>query len=68
MAGWTGTRPAFWTGGLACVASVGLLAAVLPKLLTYDALTDEDALRRRAAHTAATGGPGQAGAVEKADT
>ncbi|MER5843345.1 MFS transporter [Streptomyces prasinus] len=68
MAGWTGTRPAFWTGGLACVASVGLLAAVLPKLLSYDALTDEDARRRRAAHTAATGGPDQAGTVEKADT
>nr|WSZ95725.1 MFS transporter [Streptomyces sp. NBC_00857] len=48
MAGWTGTRPAIWGGGVACVASVGLLAAVLPKLLTYDAATDEDALRRRA--------------------
>ncbi|MGS2587601.1 MFS transporter [Streptomyces hebeiensis] len=47
-AGWTGTRPAIWGGGLACVASVGLLAAMLPKLLTYDATTDEDALRRRA--------------------
>ncbi|MFD8970124.1 MFS transporter [Streptomyces sp. NPDC059568] len=49
MAGWTGTRPAIWGGGLACVASVGLLAAVLPKLVTYDATTDEDAQRRRAA-------------------
>ncbi|MFC8984252.1 MFS transporter [Streptomyces sp. NPDC056956] len=58
MAGWTGTRPAFWTGGLACVASVGLLAAVLPRLVTYDAQTDEDALRRRAAHLVASGGPG----------
>ncbi|MGW1884278.1 MFS transporter [Streptomyces sp. NPDC001970] len=48
MAGWTGTRAAFWTGGLACIASVGLLAAALPKLVTYDAETDEDALRRRA--------------------
>ncbi|MFJ1746591.1 MFS transporter [Streptomyces sp. NPDC088116] len=48
MAGWTGTRPAIWGGGVACVASVGLLAAVLPKLMTYDAATDEDALRRRA--------------------
>ncbi|MFF3325908.1 MFS transporter [Streptomyces sp. NPDC002889] len=48
MAGWTGTRPAIWSGGLACLASVGLLAAALPKLLTYDAATDEDALRRRA--------------------
>lgn len=49
MAGWTGTRPAVWGGGLACLVSVGLLSAVLPKLVTYDAATDEDALRRRAA-------------------
>ncbi|MFJ6939780.1 MFS transporter [Streptomyces sp. NPDC101132] len=49
MAGWTGTRAAFWTGGLACVASVAALAALLPKLITYDARTDTDALRRRAA-------------------
>ncbi|MFG3505809.1 MFS transporter [Streptomyces sp. NPDC047821] len=49
MAGWTGTRPAVWGGGLACLASVGLLTAVLPRLVTYDATTDEDALRRRAA-------------------
>ncbi|OKK08192.1 MFS transporter [Streptomyces sp. CB03234] len=55
MAGWTGTRPAFWSGGLACLASVGVLAALLPKLVTYDATTDEDALRRRAA--AAEGQP-----------
>ncbi|AXG77519.1 MFS transporter [Streptomyces paludis] len=48
MAGWTGTRTAVWSGGLACVAAVGLLSAVVPKLLTYHADTDEDALRRRA--------------------
>ncbi|MEV6393799.1 MFS transporter [Streptomyces sp. NPDC051907] len=48
MAGWTGTRAAVWSGGVACVVSVGLLAAALPKLVTYDAETDEDALRRRA--------------------
>lgn len=48
MAGWTGTRPAIWSGGVACVAAVGLLATALPKLLTYDAETDEDAVRRRA--------------------
>lgn len=48
MAGWTGTRSAFWSGGLACVASVAVLAALLPKLISYDADTDEDALRRRA--------------------
>ena len=50
MAGWTGTRPAIWSGGVACVASVALLAAALPKLLTYDSAMDEDALRRRARH------------------
>ncbi|MFE3180143.1 MFS transporter [Streptomyces violascens] len=49
MAGWTGTRAAVWSGGVACVAAVGLLAAALPKLITYDAATDEDAARRRAA-------------------
>ncbi|MFG3283717.1 MFS transporter [Streptomyces sp. NPDC048111] len=49
MAGWTGTRTAVWSGGVACVAAVGLLAAALPKLVTYDAATDEDAARRRAA-------------------
>lgn len=52
MAGWTGTRSAFWGGGLACVASVAVLAALLPKLISYDADTDEDALRRRAAREA----------------
>lgn len=46
-AGWTGTRSAIWSGGLACVASVAALTAVLPKLLSYDASTDEDAIRRR---------------------
>ncbi|MFD4632528.1 MFS transporter [Streptomyces sp. NPDC058284] len=48
-AGWTGTRSAIWSGGLACVASVGVLAAVLPRLLSYDAGTDPDAERRRMA-------------------
>ncbi len=43
MAGWTGTRTAVWSGGLACVASVAVLAALLPKLISYDADTDEDA-------------------------
>ncbi|MFJ6852057.1 MFS transporter [Streptomyces sp. NPDC091271] len=48
MAGWTGTRTAIWSGGVACVASVALLAVALPRLLTYDSETDEDAARRRA--------------------
>ncbi|MFB7866520.1 MFS transporter [Streptomyces sp. NPDC056069] len=47
-AGWTGTRAAVWSGGLACVASVGLLCLALPKLLAYDATTDEDALAHKA--------------------
>ncbi|MGW6268590.1 MFS transporter [Streptomyces sp. NPDC055060] len=51
-AGWTGTRTAVWSGGLACVASVAALTAVLPKLLSYDASTDEDAARRREVSTA----------------
>ncbi|MER6252104.1 MFS transporter [Streptomyces sp. NPDC001584] len=56
MAGWTGTRSAFWGGGLACVASVAVLAALLPKLISYDADTDGDALRRRAAREAEQAG------------
>ncbi|MFE9373442.1 MFS transporter [Streptomyces sp. NPDC006711] len=58
MAGWTGTRAAVWSGGVACVAAVGLLALALPRLVTYDAATDEDAARRRAA-----GQPGTAAAA-----
>lgn len=53
VAGWTGTRSAFWSGGLMCVAAVAMLTAMLPKLVTYDADTDEDALRRREAKRAA---------------
>ncbi|RDG36785.1 MFS transporter [Streptomyces corynorhini] len=60
MAGWTGTRTAVWSGGLACVAAVGLLAGVLPKLLTYHADTDEDALRRRAQKAGGQAGEGRA--------
>jgi MFS family permease len=52
-AGLTGTRPAIWGGGAACVAAVALLAVALPKLMTYNADTDEDAVRRRAQKEAA---------------
>lgn len=48
MAGWTGARAAIRSGGLACLAAVGLLTAALPKLISYDARTDEDARRRAA--------------------
>ncbi|MFE7430037.1 MFS transporter [Streptomyces sp. NPDC014646] len=58
MAGWTGTRSAIWSGGVACVASVALLTAALPKLLTYDSATDEDAVRRRAQREEDAGAPG----------
>ncbi|MFD7981381.1 MFS transporter [Streptomyces sp. NPDC059071] len=57
MAGWTGTRPAVWSGGVACVASVGLLCLALPKLLAYDAETDEDALARKAQQQATASAP-----------
>lgn len=58
MAGLVGVRASVWAGGLACVASIGLLALTLPKLMTYDARTDEHARRvrerREAADAAAT--------------
>ncbi|MER7791347.1 MFS transporter [Streptomyces sp. NPDC097640] len=47
MAGLVGVRASVWAGGLACVASIGLLALTLPKLMTYDARTDEHARRVR---------------------
>ncbi|MFI5803106.1 MFS transporter [Streptomyces sp. NPDC051561] len=57
VAGWTGARGAVWSGGAACVLAVGVLAAVLPKLLSYDSETDEDAVRRRGQREAAMGAP-----------
>ncbi|WPO74168.1 MULTISPECIES: MFS transporter [unclassified Streptomyces] len=57
-AGWTGTRSAIWSGGVACVASVAVLAAALPRLISYDATTDPDArLRRDRDATRATATP-----------
>ncbi|PSJ27109.1 MFS transporter [Streptosporangium nondiastaticum] len=47
MAGIVGIRGAIASGGLACVTAVGLVALALPKLLTYDARTSEDARRVR---------------------
>ncbi|MEU3874325.1 MULTISPECIES: MFS transporter [Streptomyces] len=52
MASLTNARMSVWSGGLACLASVGLLAACLPKLLSYDQRTDEHAARMRAARSA----------------
>lgn len=47
MAALTSVRTSIWSGGLACVAAVGLLAAALPKLMSYDARTNEHAARMR---------------------
>jgi hypothetical protein len=40
-------RTSVWSGGLACVAGVGLLALCLPGLMRYDVRTNEHALRLR---------------------
>ncbi|MER5973985.1 MFS transporter [Streptomyces sp. NPDC002055] len=47
MAAVTGVQAAVWGGGLLCVATVGLLALALPRLMTYDVRTDEHAVRVR---------------------
>ncbi|MGP3974978.1 MFS transporter [Streptomyces sp. 8N114] len=52
VASLTSVRTSVWSGGLACVAGVALLAAALPKLLAYDARTSEHA---RAVRTAREG-------------
>ncbi|WP_199822716.1 MFS transporter [Streptomyces sp. NRRL WC-3744] len=47
MAAWAGVRTSVWSGGLACAGAVGLLALCLPGLMTYDARTNEHAVRMR---------------------
>lgn len=49
MAALTSARASVWSGGVACVAAVGLLALALPKLMSYDARTNEHAVRMRKA-------------------
>lgn len=51
VAAWTSVRTSVWSGGLACVAAVGLLALALPKLMSYDARTSEHAAAVRSART-----------------
>ncbi|GHI58094.1 MFS transporter [Streptomyces rubradiris] len=46
-AAWAGVRASVWSGGLACAGAVGLLALCLPGLMTYDARTNEHAVRMR---------------------
>ncbi|WP_232271761.1 MFS transporter [Streptomyces gobiensis] len=47
MAALTSVRTSMWIGGLTCVAAVGLLAVCLPRLMAYDARTNEHARRMR---------------------
>jgi MFS family permease len=49
MAALTSARTSVWSGGVACVAAVGLLALALPRLMSYDARTNEHAVRMRKA-------------------
>lgn len=53
FAAWWGVRTSFWSGGVLCAGAVGLLALCLPKLMTYDARTDEHAAQVREQRTAA---------------
>ncbi|MBB5933293.1 MFS family permease [Streptomyces zagrosensis] len=57
MAAMTSVRTSVWSGGVACVAAVGLLAASLPKLMAYDARTDRHALQMRAERAKREAGP-----------
>ncbi|MGW2744679.1 MFS transporter [Streptomyces sp. NPDC001450] len=52
VAAWAGVRTSVWSGGLLCVGAMGLLALCLPGLMTYDARTDEHAVRVREQRTA----------------
>ncbi|MFH8768374.1 MFS transporter [Streptomyces sp. NPDC017958] len=51
VAAWAGVRTSVWSGGLLCVGAMGLLALCLPGLMTYDARTNEHALRQREQRT-----------------
>ncbi|MFF7973928.1 MFS transporter [Streptomyces sp. NPDC007905] len=47
VAAWAGVRTSVWSGGVLCVGAMGLLALCLPGLTSYDARTDEHAVRLR---------------------
>ncbi|MDF4250333.1 MFS transporter [Streptomyces sp. WMMB303] len=65
VASLTSVRTSVWSGGLACVAGVALLAAALPQLLAYDARTSGYARAVREAREA--GRSGEIGSPEGAD-
>ncbi|OIJ67181.1 MFS transporter [Streptomyces mangrovisoli] len=57
-AAWFGVRTSVWSGGLLCAGAVALLALCLPGLTSYDARTNEHAVRLRTRRAAAgTGAP-----------
>nr|WP_063776973.1 MFS transporter [Streptomyces viridochromogenes] len=60
VAAWQGVRASIWSGGLLCVGAVGLLALCLPKLMTYDARTNEHAVRLREQRATAAAAPASA--------
>ncbi|MGX1474123.1 UNVERIFIED_CONTAM: MFS family permease [Streptomyces canus] len=53
FAAWWGVRTSVWSGGVLCAGAVGLLALCLPKLMTYDARTDQHAAQVRDQRAAA---------------
>ncbi|MGW1952057.1 MFS transporter [Streptomyces sp. NPDC001920] len=57
VAAWQGVRTAVWSGGALCVGAVGVLALCLPKLMSYDARTNEHAVRLREQRAAAAATP-----------
>ncbi|AJT67506.1 hypothetical protein T261_5890 [Streptomyces lydicus] len=63
MAALTSVRTSVWAGGVLCFGAVGLLALTLPKLMAYDARTDEHARRKRQASAAVqeSGSGGESG-------
>ncbi|MFF9812555.1 MFS transporter [Streptomyces sp. NPDC014006] len=53
FAAWWGVRASVWSGGLLCAGAVALLALCLPRLMAYDARTNEHAVRLREHRAAA---------------
>ncbi len=51
-----GVRASVWSGGLLCAGAVGLPALCLPTMMTYDARTNEHAVRLREKRAAAARG------------
>ncbi len=47
MAALTSVRTSLWSGGVLCIAAVGLLAVAMPRFVAYDARTNAHAVRKR---------------------